>query len=130
MRGSRSRFAANFLGLQRDFLDVLAKKMQGWVGSRFGIAVVFEVLVEAWTLRRKTEQIGVKRTRNGILRFAEFNLASHRNDMNRQSFQYRSLEGSGSRGEGKSSRQVADQFHEAVLYCLMIQNARILKARH
>ncbi|WMV07781.1 hypothetical protein MTR67_001166 [Solanum verrucosum] len=49
---------------------------------------VFEVLVEAWTLRRKTEQIGLKRTRNGILRIAKFNLTSHRNDMNRLSFQY------------------------------------------
>ena len=37
---------------------------------------VFKVLVEAWTLRRKTEQIGLKRTRNEILRIAEFNLVS------------------------------------------------------
>ncbi|KAG5610262.1 hypothetical protein H5410_021543 [Solanum commersonii] len=36
---------------------------------------VFQVLVEAWTLRRKTEQIEMKRTRNGILRITEFNLA-------------------------------------------------------
>ncbi|WMV07508.1 hypothetical protein MTR67_000893 [Solanum verrucosum] len=49
---------------------------------------VFEVLVEAWTLRRKTEQIGLKRTRNRILQIAKFNLASRRNDMNRPSFQY------------------------------------------
>ncbi|KAG5594759.1 hypothetical protein H5410_035991 [Solanum commersonii] len=48
---------------------------------------VFEVLVEAWTIRRKTEQIGLKRTRNGILPIAEFNLASRRNDMNYPSFQ-------------------------------------------
>ncbi|WMV37808.1 hypothetical protein MTR67_031193 [Solanum verrucosum] len=49
---------------------------------------VFEVLVEAWTLRHKTEQIGLKRTKNETLRIAEFNLASRRNDMNRPSFQY------------------------------------------
>ncbi|WMV41283.1 hypothetical protein MTR67_034668 [Solanum verrucosum] len=48
---------------------------------------VFEVLVEAWTLRRKTEQIGPKRTNNGILRITEFNLASRRNDISRPSFQ-------------------------------------------
>jgi len=48
---------------------------------------VFDVLVEALTLRRKTEQIGLKRTRNRILRIAEFNLVSRRNDMNRPSFQ-------------------------------------------
>uniref|UniRef100_M1D8W0 Uncharacterized protein n=1 Tax=Solanum tuberosum TaxID=4113 RepID=M1D8W0_SOLTU len=51
-------------------------------------AQVFEVLVEAWTLRRKTDQIGLKRTRNGILRIAGFNLMSRRNDMNRPLFQY------------------------------------------
>ncbi|WMV13384.1 hypothetical protein MTR67_006769 [Solanum verrucosum] len=49
---------------------------------------VFEVLVEAWILRRKTEQIGLKGTRNGILQIAEFNLASCRNDMNHPLFQY------------------------------------------
>ena len=49
---------------------------------------VFEVLVEAWILKHKMEQIGLKRTRNGILRITEFNLVSHRNDMRRPSFQY------------------------------------------
>ena len=49
---------------------------------------VFEVLVETWTLRRKTEQIGQKRTRNGILRIAEFKLVSCRNDIRRPLFQY------------------------------------------
>ncbi|WMV38403.1 hypothetical protein MTR67_031789 [Solanum verrucosum] len=49
---------------------------------------VFEVLVKTWTLRRKTEQIGLKKTRNGILQIAEFNLASRRNNMYRPSFQY------------------------------------------
>ncbi|KAG5630006.1 hypothetical protein H5410_001723 [Solanum commersonii] len=37
---------------------------------------VFEVLVETWTLRRKTEQMGLKSTRNEILRITEFNLAT------------------------------------------------------
>ncbi|KAG5616536.1 hypothetical protein H5410_016360, partial [Solanum commersonii] len=49
---------------------------------------VFEILMEAWTLRGKTEQIGLKRPRNGILRIVEFHLESRRNDMNRPSFQY------------------------------------------
>ena len=49
---------------------------------------VFEVLLEAWTLRCKTEQKGLKRTRNESLRIAESNLASRRIDMHRPLFQY------------------------------------------
>ncbi|KAG5614965.1 hypothetical protein H5410_014789, partial [Solanum commersonii] len=42
---------------------------------------VFEVLLEAWTLRRKMDKKGLKRTRNESLRIADSNLASHRIDM-------------------------------------------------
>ncbi|KAG5605865.1 hypothetical protein H5410_027357 [Solanum commersonii] len=48
----------------------------------------------------------------------------------KQKFNTRSLEGSGLKGEERSSRQVTDQFREAILYRPMIQNARILKARY
>ncbi|KAG5586357.1 hypothetical protein H5410_046791, partial [Solanum commersonii] len=48
---------------------------------------VFEVLLEAWTLRCKTEQKGLNRIRNVSLRIAESNLASRRIDMHRPLFQ-------------------------------------------
>ncbi|KAG5606645.1 hypothetical protein H5410_028137, partial [Solanum commersonii] len=47
---------------------------------------VFEVLLEAWTLRRKTKQKGLKRTRNESMRIAESNLASLQIDMHRPLF--------------------------------------------
>ncbi|KAG5594550.1 hypothetical protein H5410_035782 [Solanum commersonii] len=71
------------------------KKIVNKVQKKFGFQCnswkVFEVLVEAWTLRRKTKQRGLKIIRNGILQIAEFNLASCLNDISRPSFQYAKL---------------------------------------
>ncbi|KAG5632012.1 hypothetical protein H5410_003729 [Solanum commersonii] len=64
--------------------------------------------VEAWTLRCKTEQIGRKRRRNGILPIAKFNLVSRRNDMNRHSFQMRGCKRQDTEGDELTKRQIVE----------------------
>uniref|UniRef100_M1DN72 Uncharacterized protein n=1 Tax=Solanum tuberosum TaxID=4113 RepID=M1DN72_SOLTU len=85
--------------------------------------MVFEVLVEAWTLRRKKEQKSLKERRSEDLRIAEGTYSALCSST-------RSPEGSGSKGDERRSRHVADQFHEAEIYRPMIQNTNMLKAKH
>uniref|UniRef100_M1DL22 Quinone-oxidoreductase homolog, chloroplastic n=1 Tax=Solanum tuberosum TaxID=4113 RepID=M1DL22_SOLTU len=79
---------------------------------------VFEVLVEAWILRRKTEQIGLKRTRNGIYRLPSLTLRVTKMTQTAIHSSTRSLEGSGSKGEERSSQRVGESpISSAKQYC-------------